>query len=125
MKKAAKAAFLSAIMGAGAGHLFLKRYRRGAFLIMCALCCLVVIATQAIKQAQVIFGQIPTDSDLLSFDEVSALLNKNFSSEDFMLTNLVSMLIMLIWTFAIFDAYKIGKDLDHLESADDRDIPQD
>ncbi len=117
MKKALKAAFLSGVLGAGAGHLYLKRYRRGAFLIMSTLCCLVVIATQAIKQAQIIFREIPKESELLNFDEVSVLVTKNFSTEDFLLTNFATMLIMLIWTFGIFDAYKIGKDMDKAKSS--------
>ncbi len=116
MSKALKAAFLSGVLGAGAGHLYLKRYRRGAFLIMSTLCCFVVIATQAIKHAQVIFEKIPTGSKLLSFDEVSVLVTKNFSNEDFLLTRSVTMLIMFIWTFGVFDAYKIGKEIDNSES---------
>jgi len=116
MRQALKAAFLSGLLGAGAGHLFLKRYRRGWFLIMCTLCCMLVIATQTIKQAQVILEKIPTQNEALNFDEVSVLLTQNFSTEDFLTTNLATILIMLIWVFGIFDAYKIGKNKDNSES---------
>lgn len=119
MKNALKAALLSGLLGAGAGHLYLKRYRRGWFLIMSTLCCLVVIATQALKQAQVILAKVPAESEALNFDEVSVLVSNNFSTEDFFLTNAVTMLILLIWTFAVFDAYKIGKDMDQAESPED------
>jgi len=39
-------------------------------LIVSTLSALVVIATQAIKQAQVIFGKITPESDNLTFDEL-------------------------------------------------------
>ncbi len=112
MSKALKAAFLSTVLGAGAGHLYLKRFRRGAILILSTLSCLLAVATQGIKQARVILEKLPADSNLLSFDEVSGLVTKNFNSEDFLLTNAVTMLIMLIWSFGIFDAYRIGKEMD-------------
>ncbi len=112
MKKSIKAALLSGVLGAGAGHLFLKRYRRGAILIFSTLSCLVIIATQAIKQTQVIFDKLPSPNEAPGFDELSVLLTENLNKEDFVLTNVVTMLIMLIWTLAVFDAYKIGKDME-------------
>jgi len=115
MKKSLKAAFLSGVLGAGAGHLYLKRYRRGAILIMSTLCALVVIATQAVQQAQTIFGKITPERLQMSFDELSVLVEKNATNENLLLTNLATMIIMLIWTFGVFDAYKLGKEIDQKE----------
>jgi len=42
MKKSVKAALLSGVLGAGSGHLYLKRYRRGVILIVSTLSALVV-----------------------------------------------------------------------------------
>lgn len=112
MKKSTKAALLSGVLGAGSGHLYLKRYRRGAILIVSTLSALVVIATQAVKQAQVIFEKITPESGNLTFDELSVLVEKTSTSEELFLTNMATMVIMMVWTFGIFDAYKIGKDQD-------------
>lgn len=125
MKKSLKAAFLSGVLGAGAGHLYLKRYRRGVILIMSTLCALLVIATQAIKQAQVIFGEIIPESGDLSFEELSVLVESTSTKGELFLTNAATMIIMFIWTFGIFDAYKIGKAQDSEKSSDSgRNIPQ-
>lgn len=116
MKKSLKAALLSGVLGAGAGHLYLKRYRRGAILIVSTLSTLVVIATQAVKQAQVIFGKItPEGGEAMNFDDISSLVAQNSTNEELLLTNGATMLMMLIWTFGVFDAYKIGKDMDNNE----------
>ncbi len=118
MKKSLKAGLLSAVLGAGAGHLYLKRYRRGVILIMSTLSALVVIATQAIKQAQVIFEKITPESGNLTFDEIAGLVEKTSTNEELFLTNMATMVIMMVWTFGIFDAYKIGKELDHKKKVD-------
>lgn len=118
MRRAIKAALLSGVLGAGSGHLFLKRYRRGAILIVSTLCALLVIATQAVKQAQVIFEKITPESGNMTFEELSTLVEKTSTPEELFLTNAATMLIMLIWTFGVFDAYKIGKEQDNKKSAD-------
>lgn len=123
MKRSIKAAFLSGVLGAGSGHLYLKRYRRGAFLIVSTLNALVVIATQAVKQAQVIFEKITPESGNLTFDELSVLVEKTSTNEELFLTNAATMIIMLVWTFGIFDAYKIGKEQDQKENTDSNQNP--
>lgn len=51
----------------------------------------------------------------MSFDELSVLVEKNATNENLLLTNLATMIIMLIWTFGVFDAYKLGKEIDQKE----------
>ncbi len=116
MRKSFKAALLSCVLGSGAGHLYLKRYRRGAILIMSTLSCLLVILTQALQQAEVVFEKLGPERGMVSFDEIAVLLSETSSSSDFLMMNTVTMLLMVIWTIGIVDAYKIGREMESEKS---------
>lgn len=110
MKKSFKAAFLSAVLGPGAGHFYLRRYRRGVILMMSTLSGLVVIATRAVRQAQVIFEKVGPESGTMNFDEIAALVSQTSSKTDILLSNGATLLVLVLWMVGVADAYRIGKE---------------
>ncbi len=115
MKKSFKAALISALLGAGAGHLYLKRYRRGAILLLSSLSCLLLIMTRAVKQAQVILDKIEPENGPVDFDKIAGLVAEVSTDTDLLITNGATVFIVMIWTVGVFDAYRIGREM---ESAD-------
>ncbi len=113
MKTSFIAAFLSAFVIPGAGHLYLKRYGRGSACIITVLIGLGVIVysmtTYIHKHADAIIAKI--QSGTASLPGVIDMIRSGTSAETSYYDSVLYFLVCL-WVFALIDAYRIGKCMD-------------
>ncbi len=112
MSKTMKGVFLSSFIFPGAGHLFLKSYRRGAVLLVTSLVCLSFLLASAVQQALTIVEQVKLESEVINqqmlFEMVAQASNNTGSS----LLNISTLLIIVVWSIGVIDSYRIGKQQD-------------
>jgi TM2 domain-containing membrane protein YozV len=109
MVKWKKAAWLSALLFPGVGHLYLKAYIRGSILLLVALISVYVIISIAVQRALAIVeiinsGELPVDSTA-----VTELLSQTASSADDLTVNVSTMIFGVCWLIGIVDSYRTGK----------------
>ena len=110
MKVSHKAAFLSAFVFPGVGHIYLKSYRRGLVIIFlsCAgLGYLIWSATvSALNRLDVAMVKVPGGATNLQ--EISDIVGSKILNTD-PYRDAVFYVIVCFWIFAVIDAYRIGK----------------
>jgi TM2 domain-containing membrane protein YozV len=112
MKKAYKAALMSAFLFPGSGQFYLKRYWQGLIIMGISIAGVAYIVWQATIKALSI-----TDSSMLNVQQggnvdiqgITAMLNsKDTSSSPY--GDIILFAIICCWIYAIIDAYLSGKE---------------
>lgn len=111
MRKATKAALLSALVFPGCGHFFLKSKLRGAIFSLFSAGCLYVIMAFAVDIAneiseKILSGDIPLDIGIVT-TEISSQLNGSAGEAP----NLAIFVLLACWGMAIIDAFILGRKL--------------
>jgi hypothetical protein len=112
MKKSTRAVLLSLFIFPGTGHFLLRRPGRGCVLVAAALLATGIIVRDATQQAFVIVdkiqrGEIPLDPAAIE----RAISHTNTTS-----STIAWCGIAFIWLVAALDAYRIGRQLDAIDS---------
>ncbi len=105
MKPALKAALLSGLVFPGCGHLYLKKYRRGLLILSVLLLAVGIIAQRILEIVALVRAQI--EKDISNINNISSLVAQA-NSENSLLYEACSWLVLLLWVFAIVDAYRMG-----------------
>lgn len=113
MKKSTKAALLSGLIFPGIGHVVLKKYGRGAVLIVGALAAASVMFNIAARQAQIIVdqmvsGELPPDAGSILETVANASGGANGQS-----ANLALIVLGVCWLIGIVDSWRIGRALEN------------
>lgn len=116
MKHSLKAALLSALIFPGMGHVALKRYGRGAVLMLTVLVSLSVVVVNAVQQAFAILEKIESEGGIISLRTIQDAATQASTTSGVML-NLLSLFIVLCWIVGVVDAYRIGKKRDIAEGS--------
>jgi hypothetical protein len=107
MKKAVKAALLSGLVFPGLGQVYLKRYWRGAIIMLftfSAFGFIIVTATMsALENLKKMQSQGPVDMGAVSDLAASATVSSSLSY------NILLLLVACCWLFSIIDSYVIGR----------------
>lgn len=110
MKVSYKAALLSTFVFPGAGHLYLKRYRRGLvilFFVIIGLGYLIWSATEAVLD-RLDDAMLRVQGGATNLKELSDIVGSKMSTTDPYL-DAAFYVIVCFWIFAVIDAYRIGK----------------
>lgn len=105
MNKSLKAALLSGLVLPGLGQFFLKRYKRGAVLVLVVLGSMIVIISNALDQAQVILEKIEAEGGALDMATITNAAMQSVSGADNSAYSVVFMIIVICWVIGIADAY--------------------
>ena len=109
MNNSLKAALLSGLVLPGLGQLFLKRYKRGAVLLLVVLGCMFVIVTKALEHAQSILEKIQAEGGTLDMAAITNAATQAVSGADNTAYSIAFLLIVVCWVIGIVDAYSVDK----------------
>lgn len=114
MKNSTKAALLSCFVLPGAGHLYLKRYRFGLLLSVCAVAAVYFIASSAVQTALEVVEKIQGSGVALDADAIAELVSQQSRAGEES-TNTAMTALAILWLIGIFDSYRVGRVLDKAE----------
>lgn len=109
MNRATKALLLSALVFPGAGHLYLKRYRRGAALLVVTGAGLLILVVQAVQQALAIVDTLQRGDVPLDVTAISGLFSQAAPGAQGLILDIATCAVTLCWLVGIFDSYRLGK----------------
>ncbi len=112
MKKAYKAALLSALAFPGCGQFHLKRYVRGTALIFATLGSLLVIVIKLTEQALAILQDIDLGGGAVNMEAASRAIQKASSVSAGPTVTAAFFLLVLFWVVGVVDAYLVGRGMD-------------
>lgn len=108
MSKSTKSALLSALIFPGAGHLYLKCYKRGFILLTITVVALVILIKQTLERVSSIIAQMEVHGHVMSTQEISEMI-ANSPNESF---NFAVIAILICWVYGIIDSARAGKQQD-------------
>ncbi|PKH02659.1 hypothetical protein CXF72_10470 [Psychromonas sp. MB-3u-54] len=116
MKKTIKAVLLSAFIFPGVGHLLFKRYISAAILATTALTATYLLIAKVLESAMLIVDKIQRGEVAADVTAISDLVSQQPSSDGFLGTDFISIILLIIWLVAIVDCYRIGRSLKKKDS---------
>jgi hypothetical protein len=111
VKKSTKAALLSCFVLPGAGHLYLKRYKFGLLLSVCAVAAVYFITSSAIQAALEVSEIIQGGGVGLDTNAITELVSQQTRAGEES-TNTTMTILTILWLIGIFDSYRVGRVLD-------------
>ena len=112
MNNSLKAAVLSGLIFPGLGQIVLKRYKRGAVIMLTVLVSLSVVVAKAVQHALAILEKIESEGGAISMSTISNAATQASATSGSLTFNLVLLLVTLCWIIGVVDAYRIGKKKD-------------
>lgn len=109
MSRSTTAVVLSALVLPGAGHLYLKHFRRGIALLVISLACLWIIVDRAMQQASAVLGRLETEGGALDAGHISDLVSQTANSSGSTVATGATLVLAGCWLVGIVDAYRLGK----------------
>jgi hypothetical protein len=108
VKKSIKAALLSGLIFPGAGHMVLKRYRRGSVLMLSALTALSVVVTEAVNQALTIIDRINSGEISPEAGAIIVLTSTPANGTENSILGIATLVVGVVWIISIVDSYRLG-----------------
>lgn len=99
-------------MWPGLGQVVLKRYKRGAAIMIAVGVILTIIVVKAAQLALAILEKIELQGGAIDMGTISNAAAKASTSTGNLSFNLLSLLIIVCWIIGIVDAYRIGRKMD-------------
>ena len=112
MNNSLKAAVLSGLIFPGLGQIVLKRYKRGAVIMLTVLVSLSVVVAKAVQHALAILEKIESEGGAISMSTILNTATQASTTSESFTFNLVLLLVALCWIIGVVDAYRIGKKKD-------------
>ncbi|MEE9259604.1 MAG: hypothetical protein V3U40_00650 [Candidatus Scalindua sediminis] len=109
MKNSLKGAFLSGLIFPGLGQIVLKRYKRGAVIMLMVLVCMSVFVVKVVQHALGILEKIESQGGAISMSTISNAATQASTTSGNLTLNIVLLLVILCWIIGVVDAYRIGK----------------
>ncbi len=112
MKNSIKGAFWSGLICPGLGQVVLKRYKRGAVIMLMVLVSMSIVVVKAVHSALAILENIKSEVGAISMSTISNAATQASTTSGSLTFKLVLLLTILCWIFGVVDAYRIGKEQD-------------
>jgi hypothetical protein len=109
MNNAIKGALLSGLVFPGLGQLVLRRYRRGAVIMLAVMTSLFLLIGQALQYARDILEKIELEGDVIDITAIADLATQEAARSGGGMLNLYMMFIVVCWVAGTVDAYRIGR----------------
>lgn len=114
MNNALKGALWSGVMWPGLGQVILKRYKRGAAIMLAVGVILTLIVAKAARLALAILEKIELQGGAIDMGTIADAARASTRSGS-LTFNLLTLLLIACWIIGVADAYRIGRKMD-LES---------
>ncbi len=108
MRKATKAALISAFVFPGAGHFFLKKYIMGTLLTTVTFASLYFMISATVEEVLQITDKIQNGSVQLNATAITELVSKQTGTET-QLINIASTVLIISWLIGIIDSYRLAR----------------
>lgn len=115
MKKATKAALLSALVFPGCGHLYLKRWLTGVVLVGIAGYAIYRITSVILGVTRAVLQQVESGAVVGDIDTITRLVTQQMSGSE-QATSVASTALLACWILGIVGAYWQGRVQDKLEA---------
>ncbi len=112
MNNSLKGAFWSGLIFPGLGQVVLKRFKRGAVIMLMFLVSMSVVVVKAGHSALAILEKLESEGGAISMSTISNAATQASTTSGSLTFKLVLLLTILCWTFGVVDAYRIGKGKD-------------
>ena len=109
MSRSTTAVVLSALVLPGAGHLYLKHYRRGIALIVVSLACLWVLVDRVMQQASAVLERMASEGGAADAGQLTDWVTQASSSSGSAAVTVATLVLAGCWLVGIVDAYRLGK----------------
>ncbi len=109
MNLATKAALFSALLFPGWGHIFLKKYKRGLFIIISVSISIIIFCYYIVSVAIDVLRAASLKKEDISFSYVINLSAEAARSVNQFYILFVLLFIIILWLFSIYDSYFLGK----------------
>ena len=109
MSKSITGALWSGLVFPGAGHLYLKSYRRGISLIVVSAICLVIILANVAEQSMAVVAKIQADGGNIDPSRILEMASQGSASVDTQSFNIAMIVFFVCWIVGVVDAYRLGK----------------
>ena len=103
---------MSGLIFPGLGQIVLKRYKRGAVIMLTVLVSLSVVVAKAVQHALAILEKIESEGGAITISTISNAATQASATSGSLTFNLVLLLVTLCWIIGVVDAYRIGKKKD-------------
>lgn len=108
MKKATKAALLSALLFPGIGHLYLQRYSVGLGLLGVSLAGVVYSLLKSVEMALQVLAEMQQDALPLDLAAITELVTRQTGGE-MQLLNIAATVLLVCWLVGGVDSYRLGR----------------
>lgn len=108
MKRSTKAALLSGLVFPGLGHVYLREYYRGLFLVAVSLAALSVSITYAYEHALLVVDQIYSGEVSLEAGAIAQAVSDSTNAADSLVANAAVLVLVVCWLAGILDSYRLG-----------------
>jgi hypothetical protein len=112
MNNALKGAFLSGLIFPGLGQVALKRYKRGAVIIVVVLVSLSIVLVKAVQLALAILEKIQSEGGAINMSIIWDAATRASATSGSLTFRLASLMVILWWIIGVVDAYRIGRKKD-------------
>jgi hypothetical protein len=112
MKKIEKAFFFSTFIFPGSGHIFLKRYFSGFFLMFIASCASYFLIYDLMNKALEIAEKIRQGELYPNISVIMELVSYQSVGTELSMLNMAMMVLVATWLMAIVDTYRVARQLD-------------
>lgn len=100
---------LSVLVFPGAGHLYLKRYKLGALLVLLSLLSIISILTAIIRLLRPIVREMALQGGGLDIQQVSQLVSDALANGADATITLTLIGLAVLWVFSLIDSYRLSK----------------
>lgn len=109
MSKSMKAALLSALVFPGAGHLFLKKLKRGFILMAITAMSIYLVLSSTLEKSLLIAEKIQRGEIKLDPVAIAELAIQQPVGNDAQLVNMAAILFVFCWFAGIIDSYRAAR----------------
>lgn len=109
MNLSTRAALLNGLLFPGWGHIYLRKYWRGFFIIIGILTGLLSIVWSMSQATMDILKRTPVPKGTVNLSTIMELTIKTLQSANLSIISPVAFLIIILWILSIIDAYVLGK----------------
>ncbi|MGA9991879.1 MAG: DUF6677 family protein [Thiobacillaceae bacterium] len=109
MKRSTTAVLLSALVLPGAGHLYLRHFRRGVVLMAISLACLWIIVDRTMQEASFVLDRLGSEGGALDVGQISDLVTQASSSPGSTAATVAAFVLAGCWLVGMIDAYRLCK----------------
>lgn len=114
MKQSTKAVLLSALIFPGIGQISIGHKKRGWLIIFTGCIFLYLIISKVLQQTTIVVEKMQKSGVALDIESISQQTSDLTNFSDNSTLNTLLIFFIVYWLFSIIDAYRIGKNNNHL-----------